>query len=126
MRKVLIVDDDVVIRLTFKKILDERNYIIKEARKLDEAVDALKLEIFDVVLLDMQLPPAGWKTGFQILQKKQSIPLNAATPVIIISGKVDPHIIKQKVTELDSVVKILDKPVEADDLLKAIDQICGA
>ena len=125
MRKVLIVGDNVVSLLAFKKILDQRNYIIKEARNQDEAIDALKLEIFDVVLLDMKLPPAGWKTGFQILEKKKNIPLNTATPVIIISGEVQQNIIQQKVTEMDSVVEILEKPVEPDELLHAIDQVCG-
>ncbi|NOY58573.1 MAG: response regulator [Calditrichaeota bacterium] len=126
MRKVLIVDDEVNVRLAFKNLLEQRNYIIKQARNQAEAIEALKNEIFDVLLLDIILPPDGWKTGFQILEKKKKIALNAATPVIIVSGKVNSAAINQRVSEIDSIVKIFDKPVESTDLLKAIDKVCGS
>ncbi|NIA28933.1 MAG: response regulator [Actinobacteria bacterium] len=126
MRKVLIVDDEVNVRLAFKNLLEQRNYIIKQARNQAEAIEALKNEIFDVLLLDIILPPDGWKTGFQILEKKKKIALNAATPVIIVSGKVNSAAINQRVSEIDSIVKIFDKPVEPTDLLEAIDKVCGS
>lgn len=125
MKRILIVDDDVVIRITFKKLFDDGEFIIQQARDVKEAVDLLRNSLFDLVLLDLRLPPTGINAGFQILNKKRKIPLNAGTPVIIISGQFDKDTIKNKTALEDNILCILEKPVENAKLLDAIKDALG-
>ena len=125
MKKILIVDDDVIIRITFNKLLKSGNYIIKQAKEVGEAIRVMKSEIFDVILLDLKLPPNGWEGGYTILKKKRKIALNESTPVIIISASPDDEGIKKKLTLEDNVAHIFIKPVENKDLLDKITEVLG-
>ncbi len=125
MKRILIVDDDVVIRIAFQKLLNEGEYIIQQARDLREAMEALKNNIYDVVLLDMRLSPVGAEAGFQILAKKRKTPLNAETPVIIISGQFNKDQITDRTDLEDNIAEILEKPVGNDVLIAAVDNVLG-
>ena len=126
MNRILIIDDDAVIRITFKKLLGDSDYIIQQAKDVKQAIDCLSTNIYDLVLLDLRLPPTGAEAGFQILQKKRNIPLNADTPVLIVSGlTANREIIENKIELEDNVVDILIKPVENENLLTAIKNALG-
>jgi len=125
MSRILIIDDDAVIRLTFKKLLGDGDYIIQRAKDVKEAIDYLTANMYDLVLLDLRLPPIGAEAGFQILQKKRKIALNSATPVVIISGQSDKDTIKKRTDLEDNVVGILEKPVGNDQLRDVIKNIVG-
>lgn len=126
MNRILIIDDDAVIRITFKKLLGDGDYIIQQAKDVKEAIDCLTTNIYELVLLDLRLPPIGAEAGFQILQKKRKIPLNAETPVVIISGQSDKDSIKKRTDLEDNVVQILEKPVENETLKDLIKKFIGA
>ena len=126
MKSILIIDDDVIIRITFKKLLDHGNYIIQQAKDKKEAIQYLENQIFDLVLLDLRLPPTGWDAGFEILQKKRDLKMNSDTPVIIVSGTKDLESIKERIDIEDNIVKILLKPVENEVLLKEIEMVLGS
>lgn len=123
MKRILIVDDEVVIRIVFKKLLDHHNCIIDQARNVHEALELLKSLSYDVILLDLQLAPDNKDGGFQILQKIKSFGLNKKTPVIIVSGKRTEEEIKSRTTEDDNIAKILIKPVENDQIIQAVREI---
>ena len=121
MKSILIIDDDITIRLAFKKLLKNDNYIIQQAKDVNEALSYLKNNFYNLVLLDLRLPPKGAEAGFRILAKKRKLPLNADTPVLIISGQAtDREDINKRVTLEDNVADILIKPVENETLLKAV------
>jgi two-component system, response regulator, stage 0 sporulation protein F len=123
MRRILIVDDEVIIRIAFKKLLDHYNCIIDQARNLKEALELLTSLNYDVILLDLQLAPDNKEGGFQILQKLKSFMINQKTPVIIVSGKKTKEEIQKRLTEDDNVAKILIKPVENDQIIQAIGEV---
>ncbi len=125
MQRILIIDDDVSIRIAFKKLLIRDNYNVQLARNEKEALQYLKDEFFDLVLLDLRLPPTGWEAGFRILAQKKNIPLNAETPVIIVSGALDMETIGRRVSIEDNVAHILLKPVENEKILQAIRDVLG-
>lgn len=126
MKNILIIDDDVIIRITFKKLLDHGNYIIQQAKDKKEAIQYLENQIYDLVLLDLRLPPTGWDAGFEILQKKRDLKLNSHTPVIIVSGARDRETIKARTDIEDNIVEILSKPVENEVLLQKIEMVLGS
>ena len=71
MGKILVVDDQVGIRVLIQEVLKNEGHEIKTASTGLEAVKLINAEHFDTLLLDMQLPGM---TGVEILEEtKQSL-----------------------------------------------------
>lgn len=81
MHKILVVDDEDVIRESLRDILEYENYQIDEARDGLECMSKLKKKSFDVVLLDVKMPKMD---GFDTLDRIRAIAPSAS--VIMISG----------------------------------------
>lgn len=80
MAKILIVDDDEVIRDTLYELLSE-NYLCQTAETAEKAFARLEADAYDVVLTDISMPGLS---GLELLgQVRQRFP---TTPVIMISG----------------------------------------
>jgi len=81
MSKILIVDDEQVIRQTLRDILEYEGYQIDEAENGMEALTLVKKTKYDVVLCDIKMPKMD---GLEVLEK--SFEINPDTPFIMISG----------------------------------------
>lgn len=57
--RILVVDDDPQIRRTMKATLTARHYEVGDSRNGEEALDRLRSETYDLVLLDMNMPGTG-------------------------------------------------------------------
>jgi len=80
MAKILIIDDEAVIRRTLTEILSFEKYQIVSAENGIEGLQKLKEESFDLVLCDIKMPQ---KDGLEVLQEAQGI---TDTPFVMISG----------------------------------------
>ncbi len=93
--KILIIDDSKFICRQVKRILEPRNYHVKEAHTAKEGLKLLKEEEFNLLVLDMELPDMH---GKQVLEKLRSEPRFIELPVIVLSGTIDAdtvrHILK--------------------------------
>lgn len=79
--KILIVDDDILIRDVLTEALRKRKYSIFTAANGKEALSLMKSETFDVVVTDMKMPDL---TGIELLQKiKEGSP---STIVIVVTA----------------------------------------
>jgi DNA-binding response OmpR family regulator len=54
---VLVVDDEAAIRYSVSKTLQRVGYNVREAANGDDALDAMKSHLFDVILTDVRMPP---------------------------------------------------------------------
>jgi len=81
MFKILIVDDENVIRQTLRDILEYEGYQIDEAENGQIAIDMIKDISYDAVLCDIKMPKVD---GIEVLEKSQEI--NPDIPFIMISG----------------------------------------
>ena len=81
MPKILIVDDEAVIRETLKEILEYESYPADEASNGEEALQMLKKTDYDVVLCDIKMPKID---GMEVLEK--GLDLKPETQFIMISG----------------------------------------
>lgn len=88
--RVLIVDDDEVDRLAFKRIISKINKNIEVFEALDgfETLKLLKKEKFDCIFLDYRLPQ--WD-GLRVLKEIRN--LQILTPVVIITGQGDEKLV---------------------------------
>jgi len=80
MAKILVVDDERAIRSTLKEILEYENYSVIDAADGLEALELVKNDQFDVILLDIKMPRMD---GLEVLEEVLKI---CDTPVVMISG----------------------------------------
>jgi EAL domain-containing protein (putative c-di-GMP-specific phosphodiesterase class I)/DNA-binding response OmpR family regulator len=82
-RKILIVDDVAVNRMTIKLSLKSENYIFIEAANGHEAIEQATLHQPDVILMDAMMPIMD---GFEATQKIREIESIQRTPVLMITS----------------------------------------
>jgi DNA-binding NarL/FixJ family response regulator len=92
MPKVLIVDDHAQVRGGLRTLFHEEldGYLVGEAATGQQALDACRAEMWDVVLLDISMPGIGGLDVLQTLQ--QACP---TLPVVMMSFYIDPDHIHQ-------------------------------
>ena len=110
MEKILIVEDDKDISNLIKKILSSQKYETISAYSGTEAVQIIKKNNIDLILLDLMLPDM---TGEEIIETVKDI------PIIVISAKIS---INDKVKALYSGANdYISKPFDENELLARIE-----
>lgn len=113
MAKILIVDDEEVIRQTLQEILEYENYEVATAPEGQTALRLLMEDTYDVVISDIKMPKMN---GIELLEKAQEQGIGA--PFIMISGHADID------TAVDATKKgaydFLEKPPDLNRLLLAV------
>ena len=89
-RRILVIDDDAEVRDLFSRMLrDLDNCLeIKTAANGDAALQLMREEQFDLILLDIVMPN---RDGWSVLEEKQTISHMRDTPVLIMSAQ-DPDV----------------------------------
>ena len=100
--QILVVDDNRVNRMTLSISLEGQGHQVSLAEDGQKALDLLKRQSFDVVLLDIVMPGMD---GFQVLEKVKADPELRDIPVIVISA----------LDEIDSAVRCIE--IGAEDFL---------
>ena len=72
-KKILIVDDEKDIRELTKELLISWGYQVKTASDGMAAIDMLRKEVFDLVLLDILMPKMSGTETVQIIRKDQKL-----------------------------------------------------
>lgn len=80
----LVVEDDAKSRRSIKKLLGGRDVQISEAAGGQAALDLLKVQHFDCMILDLNLPDM---TGFEVLSRMNEDEAIAKCPVIVYTGR---------------------------------------
>jgi CheY-like chemotaxis protein len=109
---VLLVEDELLVRLTQVEILREAEFWVVEAQDADEAFDLLKKRSdINIVLTDVNMP--GSIDGFEFARLvRQGWP---DVGVLVISGKVAP-----KPGDLPEGTHFLQKPIRPEALVDAL------
>ena len=81
MYRILIVDDEEKIRELIKKYLDFQGYESKMAVNGMEAVEMLKNEKFDIIIMDVMMPELDGFSAVKEIRKRSD------TPVIMLSAR---------------------------------------
>ena len=81
LRKVLVVDDDPVVRKSFDRVLSNKGYAVITAESGEEALRKLDEERYDIVYSDVRMP------GMSGLEVAENVKARRPwTPVVIITG----------------------------------------
>jgi PAS domain S-box-containing protein len=113
-KKILVVDDNKMNRLVAATILKNMGAVISEAVNGQEAVDALVIEMADLVLMDIQMPVMDGVEAIGIIRKQisKSLPVIALTANAI-KGDNDKYIEA-------GMSAYLSKPYKEKDLLNMV------
>jgi two-component system phosphate regulon response regulator PhoB len=128
-KKVLVVDDDPDVRLFSTTVLEENGYTPFEAGNGEEALQAMRAEKPDLVILDVLMPR---QSGVRLYRQLKTDPELKDIRVIVLSGIAKTSFLKsqQALAEFgQSAVPepefYLEKPVEAEKLAETIQKAIG-
>ncbi len=110
--KILIVDDEEVVRLSYTRILSSTNCNVKAVSTWTQVAQAMQQDPYDVVLLDLRMPEVDGITVLKAL--KQRWP---ESEVIIITGY--PTLQSAKEAVALGAYDYLTKPVGPDQVIDA-------
>ncbi len=112
--RILVVDDDPHIRRLIIAALKRDGYAFLQAANGQEALDAMRAEHPDVVVLDLMMPVvSGWDVLRQRMQDMQL----SRIPVILVSANRDPEIVEA----IDrGICAFLPKPFDIDVLASLV------
>lgn len=115
---ILVVDDDESLCQNLLDVLGQRGYRVSYATDSSVAIEKVRKNVYDILLLDMKLPPLnGFETYLTIRRICPGI------VVVIITG------FAHEMDEMISMVKkhgayaLLEKPINIDKLISLLDQI---
>ena len=113
-KRVLIVDDDVGVRKSIKRVLEEAGYEVRVAEDGEQAEAQCAPDRTDLLLLDLNLPSrSGWDV-FERLTTR-----NPLLPVIIITGMPGQY----RTALAAGAGAIMEKPIEPQALLRTISEV---
>jgi DNA-binding NtrC family response regulator len=110
---VLLVDDEEALRFTLSSELTAEGYIVKDAADGDIAIEMVKKEDFDVVLLDIKMPHVD---GFEVLKFVKSHRPETKVIMLTAFGDMQNAIQSLKLGASD----FASKPYDFHDLLATI------
>lgn len=113
---VFVADDDPDFVEGIVDTLRSEGYSVVIANNGESAIERLTSENFDVLLLDLRLPGVSGLDVYRTLEDRNRVP-----PTIVISGYAEEE--AQAIDELSrkAVTACLNKPVEAQELLQALE-----
>ncbi|HET6568723.1 MAG TPA: response regulator transcription factor [Rhodothermales bacterium] len=116
--RMLVVDDNEMVRSTLQEFFEAEGFDVVVAADGETALDNMREESFDVVLLDVMLPR---RNGFDVLRESQEMGL--LSPVLMLTGRGEQENILRGfgLGAADYVVK----PFSPEDLLSRVRVLVG-
>lgn len=111
--KILVVDDDVIVIRSCKRILEAEDFEVFTCPSADEALDKIKYYDFDLLLMDVKMPKHDGL--FLMREVKKNWP---GIPIIVMSGYPTPETISD-VLKLGAT-QFIPKPFRPDELMKSV------
>jgi len=114
--RILIVDDAGPVVVLCVNVLQALGYAVKGANRGDTAVELLRKENFDLMVLDYKMPGM---TGFEVFQQAKALHPDIA--VVLVTGHGTPEV----VTEANRLgfSSILLKPFTSDELRGTVEKV---
>jgi len=114
--RLLIVDDETNVRLSFRMTLETEGYEVFEARSGEQAVQLLAEHSFALAILDVRMPGMD---GLELLAKMRESGIRVPAMVVTAYGDV-PHAVKAlKLGAID----FLEKPLHPEDFRSIVAEI---
>ena len=115
-KKILIVDDAGPVVVLCVNVLQALGYAVKGANRGENAVELLRRESFDLMVLDYKMPGM---TGFEVFQQARA--LHPGMAVVLVTGHATPGVIEE--AHRMGFNAILLKPFTSDELRGTVEKV---
>ncbi len=112
-KKVLVVDDEKVIRDFLSRLLTLEDVDVTTAEGGSEAIEIVKKEKFDIIFLDMRMPQMDGVEAFKELKK-----ITGDTKYVMMTGYSIDDLLKK--VEDEKIEAFIKKPFEIDEIMAVI------
>jgi two-component system response regulator HydG len=124
MHRILIVEDESIIRMALRKLLERHDYHVSEAESVQEATRSYDINHFDLIISDLRLPGAP---GTELI----SLSIQASTQASAQTTPQTPVLIMTSYASLRSAVDAMRmgavdyiaKPFDHDEMIKTVERI---
>lgn len=114
MKKILIVEDESIIRMDFKILLEKHGYnVIAEAKDGDKAIEMAFEHKPDLILMDIKMPKIDGLKASKVIGDQLDL------PIIIITAYSQKKFVEK--AQQDNIVGYLVKPVTEANLIPAVE-----
>jgi len=117
MRKVLIVEDENLIRWALAQALTRAGYEVVLVETGDCAVEMIHAGSFDIVITDVKLPHIS---GIDVATALRLV--SPVTPIILVSAEADEDA-RNQFAKL-SLAYFVEKPFDLDDVVNLVSSLC--
>ena len=117
-KKILVIEDEEDTQKLLKVTLERRDFVVITANDGDAGIRAAKLEMPDLILMDIVMPKMDGYSCLKEIRKSDNI---KDTPVLILSAKEE-----EALRDLFTFQKIsgyVEKPFELDKLILKIEEV---
>lgn len=115
-KKILVVDDEQIIRESISYVLGKEDYQVDEAENGKIAYEKLLESTYDLVLTDLEMPEMK---GIELLDKIRNLSVQTATIVVTAYGSLETAISALRSGASDYILK----PIEFDELLIKVNRL---
>ncbi len=113
--RILLVEDDSLLREAFRMLLQEAGYDVREAASAAEALAAVENALPDLVLLDLGLPD---RPGLEVARELTTREATRDIPVVALTGRSGAEERRRCIEA--GCTDFLPKPVEPFELLRRV------
>jgi CheY-like chemotaxis protein len=113
--KILLVDDEPLLRRAFRTLLEASGYAVAEAGTGDEAIEKATAERPALILLDLGLPD---RSGLDVARELAGDSRTSRIPVVAMTGRSGPGI--SELCAAAGCLGHLEKPVPPSELVRRI------
>lgn len=112
MYRILIVEDESIIRMALRKLLERHDYRVSEAESVQEATRSYDINHFDLIISDLRLPGAP---GTELITLAHHTPVLIMTSYASLRSAVD----AMRMGAVDYIAK----PFDHDEMIKTVERI---
>ncbi|MCP8899245.1 sigma-54-dependent transcriptional regulator [Gilvimarinus xylanilyticus] len=114
MTKILVVEDEAIIRTALRKLLERNKYDVSEAPSVREATSKFTLSDFQLIISDLRLPGAP---GTDLIKLAGDVPVLIMTSYASLRSAVD----SMRMGAVDYIAK----PFDHDEMVSAVKRVIG-
>jgi CheY-like chemotaxis protein len=111
--RVLVVDDERNVLLTYRMLLEQEGYDATASLSAKEAIGLIDKQKFDLLLCDLSLEEK--RTGFEVINAARE--RNGKVPAVLLTGYASPEAAEYA---RENDVAVLYKPIEIEEFLRTI------
>jgi signal transduction histidine kinase/CheY-like chemotaxis protein len=126
--RVLAAEDNLVNQLVLRTLMEQFGITLTVVENGKLAVEAWEGQIWDIILMDMQMPVMGGVEASRLIREQEQATGRAKTPIIAVTANAMTHHMSEY--ESAGINGVVSKPIKADSLanvlIKVLDEMASS